>query len=375
MIEQEQTFSPDWVSPPGDTIVDLMEERDWSQIDLARRLGFSAKHLNQLIKGKASLTDDTALRLERVLGSTANFWLNREAKYREHSARLKVQERYQNWVYWLDKLPLADLKKAGIIPNQRITNTIKPELVERLLSFFGIASPDDWDTYYGGMVASFRRTRESQSEIGAITSWLRMGEKEAEEQETSKYNKIRFERALKQIRGLTVLPPEKFEPQLRKFCAAAGVKLVFVTAISRAHVSGVARWLNAHSPLIQLSFYGKSNDKFWFTFFHEAAHILLHAGQKADIFLDDPGKTNQSSQQEEEANQWARNMLIPLAYNHELHNLSSWNKEEIREFATQLNIHPGIVVGRLQHEGLIKYATTLNKLKVRFELVKKKAVD
>ena len=375
MIEQEQTFSPDWVSPPGDTIVDFMEERDWSQIDLARRLGFSAKHLNQLIKGKASLTDDTALRLERVLGTNANFWLNREAKYRERLARLNVQKRCQSWVGWLDKLPLADLKKAGVIPDQRITNKVKPDLVEHLLCFFGVASPDEWQMHYGGMVASFRRTRESQSDIGAITSWLRMGEKEAEKQETSKYNKIRFERALKQIRELTVLPPEKFEPQLRKFCAAAGVKLVFVAAISRAHVSGVARWLNAHSPLIQLSLYGKSNDKFWFTFFHEAAHILLHAGQKADIFLDDHGNVLQGSQQEEEANRWARDMLIPPAYNHELHNLSSGSHDEICEFATQLNIHPGIVVGRLQHEGLIEYATALNKLKVRFELVKKKTLD
>ena len=95
MTEQEQTFSPDWVSPPGDTILDMMEERDWSQVELARRLGFSPKHLNQLIKGKASLTDDTALRLERVLGSTANFWLNREARYRERLARLNVKERYK----------------------------------------------------------------------------------------------------------------------------------------------------------------------------------------------------------------------------------------------------------------------------------------
>ena len=375
MTEQEQTFNPDWVSPPGDTIIDFMEERDWSQAELARRLGFSAKHLNQLVKGKVSLTDDTALRLERVLGSTANFWLNREAKYRERLARLNVQKRCQSWVGWLDKLPLADLKKAGIIPDRRITNAVKPDLVERLLSFFGIASPNDWQTYYGGMATSFRRTRESQSDIGAITSWLRMGEKEAEVQETPKYNKTRFERALKQIRELTVLPPKEFDPPLREFCADAGVKLVFVPAISRAHVSGVARWLNAHSPLIQLSLYGKSNDKFWFTFFHEAAHILLHAGQKAAIFLDDPGKANQSSQQEEEADQWARDMLIPPAYNHELHNLSSGSQEEICGFATQLNIHPGIVVGRLQHEGLIEYATALNKLKIRFELVKKKAID
>ena len=367
MTEQEQTFNPDWVSPPGDTILDMMEERDWRQVELARRLGFSTKHLNQLIKGKASLTDDTALRLERVLGSTANFWLNREAKYRERLARLNVKERYHSWVGWLDKFPLADLKKAGVIPNQRITKAVKPDLVEHLLSFFGIASPDEWEGHYGGMAVSFRRTREKQSDIGAIVSWLRMGEKEAEVQETPKYNKNKFERALKQIRELTVLPPQEFEPHLRGLCADSGVKLVFVPAISRAHVSGVARWLNAHSPLIQLSLYGKSNDRFWFTFFHEAAHILLHAGQKTDIFLDDPGKASQSSQQEKEADQWARDILISPAYKYELLNLNG--EEEIHQFAAQLNIHPGIVVGRLQHEGLVGYATMLNKLKDQFKFV------
>lgn len=367
MTNQEQTFSPDWVSPPGDTIMDIMDERDWSQVELARRLGFSTKHLNQLIKGKVSLTDDTALRLERVLGSTANFWLNREAKYRERLARLNVKERYHNWVGWLDNLPLADLKKADIIPDQRITKSIKPELVEKLLSFFGVASPDEWERNYGNMGASFRRTREKQSDIGAITSWLRMGEREAEELEAPKYSKIKFERVLKQIRDLTVLPPQEFEPQLRELCTSAGVKLVFVPAISRAHVSGVARWLNPHSPLIQLSLYGKSNDKFWFTFFHEAAHILLHAGRKTDIFLDDPGKASQSSQLEDEANQWARDMLISPAYNYELLKLKG--EEEICDFAAQLNIHPGIVIGRLQHEGLVGYATMLNKYKDSYVLV------
>ena len=367
MTEQEQTFNPDWVSPPGDTILDFMQERDWNQVELARRLGFSTKHLNQLIKGKASLTYDTALRLERVLGPTANFWLNREAKYRERQARLNLKEHYHDWVGWLDKLPLADLKKARIIPDQRITNAVKPDLVERLLGFFGIASPDEWEKQYGALAASFRRTREKQSDIGAITSWLRIGEKEAEAQETPKYNRSKFEHALKQIRELTVLPPEEFEPQLRKFSADAGVKLVFVPAISKAYVSGVARWLNAHSPLIQLSLYGKSNDKFWFTFFHEAAHILLHTDQKTDIFLDDPGKACKSSQQEEEANQWAKDILISPAYSYELLNLKG--EMEISDFATRLNIHPGIVVGRLQHEGCIGYATRLNELKDKFIFV------
>ena len=91
MTDREQTFSPDWVSPPGDTIVDLMEEKNWTRAELARRLGFSAGHLNQLIKGNIPLTQDSALRLERVLGSTAKFWLNREAIYRERLASLDSQ--------------------------------------------------------------------------------------------------------------------------------------------------------------------------------------------------------------------------------------------------------------------------------------------
>ena len=367
MTKQKETFNPDWVSPPGDTIADLIKERDWSQVKLARRLGLSAKHLNQLIKGKASLTNETALRLEHVLGASANFWLSREARYRERLARMKMQQHHQDRIVWLDKLPLADLKKAGVIPDRRITNAIKPELVERLLSFFGIASPDEWETCYGNMAASFRRTREKQSDVGAITSWLRMGEKEAEGLETPEYDKTGFERRLKQIRELTVLPPREFDPKLRELCADAGVKLVFVPAISKAHVSGVARWLNPHSPLIQLSLYGKLNDRFWFTFFHEAAHILLHANRKSDIFLDEPGKTNQASQQEEEADRWAGNMLISPAFEYELNRLKT--AAEIRKFAASLNIHPGIVVGRLQHEERIPYRTQLNSLKDRFELV------
>ena len=180
MIDQNRAFQPDWISPPGSTISDLMEERDWNQIELAKRLGFTPKHLNQLIKGKASLTEDAAFRLERVLGSTAKFWLNREAMYRERLARQEAQQRYEKWIDWLDVLPLSWLKKVDVIPDRRITESRKPELVETLLRFFSVASPDEWAVRYENLQASFRRGRKSNSDIGAITSWLRMGEIEAE---------------------------------------------------------------------------------------------------------------------------------------------------------------------------------------------------
>jgi len=372
MTNPGAAFRPDWVSPPGETIIDLIEEKDWNQAELAQRLGFTTKHLSQLINGKATLTEDAALRLERVLGSTANFWLNREAKYREHLARIEARQRYRRWIDWLDELPLAELKKAGIIPDQRVTQSQKLELVERLLGFFGVASPQQWRQRYVGMQAAFRRTRETQSDIGAISSWLRLGEIESEKMDGPKYNRGKFEKALRQIRPLTIKPPREFEPELRRLCYEAGIALVMVRSIPRAHVSGVARWVNNHRPLIQLSLYGKSNDKFWFTLFHESAHILLHAKEKKTIYLDDLDSNTHRSQEEDEANRWAADLLIPQCYIARLTGLKS--RQTVRSFAQDIGVHPGIVVGRMQHEGLIQ-PSWMNDLKSSFQLSSDDAED
>jgi len=362
MTELRAPFAPDWVSPPGDTILDLSEERGWTQAELARRLGYTEKHVSQLINGKVPLTDEAALRLERVLGSNAGFWLAREAKYREHSARLEAAKTQENWVNWLDELPLKELMERGVIDKSKH----KPGLVDACLRFFGVASPNEWRAHYGGMQISFRRSRTEQSDIGAISAWLRLGERQAETLDGPKYNKAIFEKTLKIIRNLSNEQPNVFEPQMRELLHKAGVAFVLVPAIPRAHVSGVARWLSPTRPLIQLSLYGKTNDKFWFTFFHEAAHILLHANtkeEKKSIFLDDPNAVHTNDQQEHEANQWAGNWLIPEQHIATLSSLRS--KEAVCVFAQQIGIHPGIVVGRLQHDGVIE-PSWMNKLKQSF---------
>jgi len=216
------------------------------------------------------------------------------------------------------------------------------------------------------MQGSFRRSREEQSDVGAISAWLRMGEQEAEKQDGPKYDRNKFETALTRIRALTTQLPEAFEPQLHTLFKAAGVAFIVVPAIPKAHVSGVARWLNPHRPLIQLSLYGKTNDKFWFTLFHEAAHILLHAQEKKSVYLDDPNKAGNDSPQEREANDWAGKFLIPAKYNNTLTELKT--KGAVQAFADKIGIHPGIVVGRLQHDGLIE-PSWMNDLKVSFRFV------
>lgn len=363
MTDTAQGFNPDWVSPPGETIADLLEERDWSQVELAQRLGYTTKHLNQLVRGKVPLSEDAAMRLERVLGGSAGFWLAREAHFRERLARLESQKRLAEWTGWLDRLPVKELMQQGVIAKKRVDAGNKPGIVEELLRFFGVASPDEWDMRYAGMQACFRRSRPDQSDIGAISSWLRMGERASEQQEGPKYDPKRFNSALVEIRGLTQQPPVVFEPRLRALCRESGIAFVLVPAIPRAHVSGVARWLNPHRPVIQLSLYGKTNDRFWFTFFHEAAHVLLHGKEKKAVFLDDVGRGDPETAQEQEANEWASAFLIPEGYTPELPELKT--KAQVHAFSDKIGIHPGIVVGRLQHEGIIP-VTWMNDLKVSF---------
>ena len=361
MTDLDTPFSLDWVSPPGDTILDLIEERGWTQADLAARLGFSHKHVNQLVKGKVPLTEEAALRLGQVLSTSAGFWLSREARYRARVVRLESASRHAAWTPWLDELPVRELMKAGGIPKRRIDARSRPSLVDECLRFFGVASPDEWRRHYLGMEGAFRRSRAEQSDVGAISAWLRLGEREAEKLGSRAYDRSGFQAGLGEIRNLTVEPPEVFEPRVRELLHRAGVGFVLVPAIPRTHVSGVARWLSPRYPLIQLSLYGKTNDRFWFTFFHEAAHILLHAADKKSVWLDDPTLKPATDRAEEEANYWAADQLIPPRYASELPGLVT--KASVKTFARRIGIHPGIVVGRLQHDRSISLKQ-LNDLKV-----------
>ncbi|WP_018402833.1 helix-turn-helix domain-containing protein [Marinobacter gelidimuriae] len=370
MTELSAAFAPDWVSPPGESILDISEERGWTQAELAQRLGYTEKHVSQLINGKVLLSVDAALRLERVVGGTVDFWLTREANYQNHKARLEAAEKHANWVPWLDDLPVKALMDNGAIAKQRLVEKNKPNVVEACLRFFGVASPSEWRAHYGGMQMAFRRSRAEQCDVGAISSWLRLGEQHAEQVEVPKYNKARFEKALRVIRTFTCESPEEFEPKMRQLLSGAGITFFLVPAIPRAHVSGVARWLGPTRPFIQLSLYGKTNDKFWFTFFHEAAHILLHSGsreEKKSVFLDDPNATHTDDPQEHEANSWAGDWLIPAQYTDKLNGLN--NKAKVRHFADEIGVHPGIVVGRLQHDGVIP-PSWMNGLKKNFKFKK-----
>ena len=339
-------FAPDWVAIPGESISDLLEERGWTQSDLATRTGFTTKHVNLLLKGKAPITEDTALRLERVLGSSARFWLNLEAQYREHLARQESVRALAEHVDWLKELPLADMVKFGWVRKTKD----KALQVFECLRYFGVADVAAWREQYERPVAAYRASEKLTRTPAAVSAWLRTGERAAEDMRLGDFDREAFELTLQHIRALTTeRNPKDFVPKLVEQCARVGVAVVLAPAPKGCPVSGATKWLGANKALIMLSLRGKSDDKLWFSFFHEAGHLLKHG--KRMIFLDILGEDGLNPVEEREADAFARDLLIPHADYKTLLANPVIGERVITEFANRINVAPGIVLGRLQFDG------------------------
>lgn len=360
----QNQYTPDYVSPPGDTLLEVLEKRGMTQAELAERTGRPKKTINEIINGKAAITPETALQLELVFNIPASFWNNRERRYREFLAQQEEKERLEKQVAWLRGIPVTAMIKSGWIRRYRD----KVEQLREVLNFFAVASPENWEGIWLNTHINFRKSQAFQSDFGAVTAWLRRGEIEASEIACVPYDANKFREALQKIRALTVEPPEIFQLKVERLCAEAGVAVVFVPQLPKTRTSGATHWLNGDKALIQLSLRYKTDDHLWFTFFHEAGHILLHG--KRDFFLEGTGVASINDQEkEEEANKFAADILIPPAnLKTFLASVQQFSKANIIQFAAEIGIAPGILVGRLQHDNLLP-PSHCNDLKQKLEWV------
>jgi addiction module HigA family antidote len=350
------SFNADWASPPGELIEEVLEEYGWTRAELAQRLAFSAKHVNELLKGRATITADTAERLERVLGHDAGFWLRLEANYQQDLVRLQHLDQLAGQKGWLKELPLRWLQNQGWVE----TCSHKGQQVAACLKFFAVASVDAWRQRYEQPLAVYRTSKSFTTEQGALASWLRRSETQAAAIPCRPYDAKAFRTSLQEMRRLSCeQDPSVLVPQLQGLAAAAGVAVVFVPAPPKCRVSGATQWLSPERALIALSLRHKTNDHLWFTLFHEAGHILKH-GKKA-TFVD--GLDGVDEEHEAEADRFAADQLIPPAAAQTLQGLRS--EQEVMAAAETLGIAPGIVVGRMQHEGWLP-RTHLNGLKLSY---------
>ena len=356
MATATNQFSPDYAVPPGWVLEERLEVEGISQAEFARRCGRSPKLISEIVSGKAPLEPGTALQFEKVLGVDASIWLGIESEYRLHRAREAEAQRAADSAEWAEAFPVRDLVKRGFF--ERPESDV--DAVSKLLAFFRVGSVDAWTARYGLANVAYRHSPKFKSNEAALATWLRLGQIEAEGQECAEYSESRFRQATRNIRNLTREPMLEALQQAERLCNEAGVALALVQPLPRTALSGAAWWLSPKKAVIQLTARHKSDDHLWFSFFHEAAHVLLHS--KKGIFVDEANGND--AEQETEANEWASNILVPKSAWEQFVATSPRSADVIRAFADGQGIAPGIVVGMLQHKGVLPWKH-LNGLKVR----------
>ncbi len=350
-------LSPRWASAPGETIARVLTARAQAPAQLARRMGVSVTAVEELLAGRASITIDTAERLSGAIGASIEFWMARDAQYRDDLARVAADG-------WAQRLPVPDMVRMGWIPP--VTDWL--ERIEVCMRFFGLDDCSAWASRYEDVLvaASFRTSVAFAGTAEAVTAWMRRAEVLAEAQPAEPWDQVALQHALPALARLSrQRDPVVFLPELRALLGAAGVVVVLVRAPRSAPVSGAVWRAEDGRRLMALSGRHLSDDHLWFTVLHEVGHLLLHGVSHpfVDQIDDGPG-TQETDSREVAANAFAADTLLPEPVRQSLRGRRVGSRDVLRLSGAH-GVSPGVVVGLLQHDGVLGFHQ-LNHLKRRY---------
>lgn len=355
--ERNDVWSTDWAVHPGEHLAEYLESRGWSQAEFSRLAGLTPKLVSTIINGTNPVSAETALKLEHVLGMKADIWTGLQAEWDLLEARKARQKNSVECQAFLNRFPVKDLISRKVLPKGAGVDA----MCESLLTFLGIGTSSAFEAKLRNLAVQHRHSKSYASDENHVAAWLMLGERNARAIKLPVFDEVRFAQAVAEVRSLTCEAPEVFAPRMIEACADAGVALVFEPPLPKTRLFGSARWINGSKAIIQMSLRMKSNDHFWWTFFHEAAHIMLHRGR---TFADDQGGVGDGA--EDEADAWAEEQLVGRDRFEKFCQTAPRSEAAVRTFADEIGVHPGIIVGMLQHRRILPY-THLNGLKTRFE--------
>lgn len=336
---------------PGKTLAEKLSEIGMSIKEFAIRTSKPEKTIIAVIKGKSSITTEMAVSFENVTKIPASFWLKKQQSYNEYLERKNREAAAAASADWMKKFPIAEMVKRGWIRSSKTAE----DKVHSLFSFFAISSEKAWNDYYINqeLKVAFRISLVHANDPHAMSAWLRQGEIQASNIILDKqYNEKVLKSVLPRMKQLMVDDTKDFFQLLQQLCAECGIKLVATQCLPKAPISGATRWIN-DTPIIQLSNRYKRYDIFWFNFFHEIGHILLHG--KKDIFLEDAGCLTIDGLKEHQANEFASNLLLTSLEEQEIIDSKDYSIEKIKHSAMKYGTHPSVIVGRLQFRKVISY--------------------
>lgn len=339
---------------PGATIKEQLVNRGMSQKEFAVRMDMSEKHISHLINGEVILTPDVANRLESVLGVPAKFWNNLESIYRQKLLLVEEENRMEKDIELLKNYPYSEMVSKGwiektIVPTQKVRNLRKYfEVVE-----LSILQKDE----FCQKVACRKLSHTEKSDTGLLV-WLQKVKIESRTKEVEPINIKLLKESLSAIREMTNHTPDEFCDKLDSLLASCGIALVYVSHIKGSGMQG-ATFIDGKKIVIGMTARCKDADRFWFSLFHELGHIVLGHINKRNLSF--------SEAEEKQADLFAEDNLIQPDLYKAFTEVSNFTKASIVSFANSINIDSGIVLGRLQKDGYVKYSS-FNELKKQYEI-------
>lgn len=344
-------FTPSVVFHPAVTLNEKLQEMKMSKKEFAVRTGKPENTIYAILSEESSITPEMAVLFENVTKIPASFWINKQARYNEYVARLKQQQAIDEAKEWAKEFPYAEMAKRNWVVSTRSAE----EKAQNLFHFFGVASHKAWEGLYietDLKVAAYTSLKFTH-EAHAVSAWLRQGELQAQTMDVPAFNIKLLKENIPQMRRLMIEQPDDFFPRLQQLCLQAGVKLLYTPKLPKVPLSGSTRWVN-DTPVIQLTARYKQNDRFWFTFFHELGHIILHG--KKYISLENIDFASADKAKEDEANEFAVKHTFTHEQEKKLLERDHLTEKDLIDYAEQCDTHPACIIGRLHHIERLHYS-------------------
>ncbi len=345
-MSAKYTYQPDYAIHPGETLREKLEELQMSPKEFSVRTGKPIKTVSKILNSKSAITSEMAVQFEKVLNIPANFWIKKQANYNEFIAKEKYKQDIEQAKEWAKLFPYAQMAKFGFVkPTRKIE-----EKTEELLDFFDVAKYTAWENIYLNQQTPvyFRISLKHNKNPYALSVLLQMGKLQAKKIQAPEFNKSKLKELLPELKMIMANKPTNYLEIIQEKCLKAGVKVIYTPNLKQTVTNGVVRWID-NNPVIQMTDRHKRYDIFWFSFFHELGHIVLH-GNKKNIFLEETKSTIKKNIQETEADDFSANILLKeKEYQQIIDELNSGKDifETIKKYALKFFTHPDIIIGRI----------------------------
>lgn len=348
--------SPDLLIHPGETLLEVIQDRNISQKELALRTGFSEKHVSTVISGKKSISSEFALKLEYALSIPAYFWRNLQTNYDFEVASFNemygvtdTETKIANEISKPVKEILGDIPSA------------KNEF-ERVYFLRKILNVSNLETISALNKGYYRAQFDQNTSENIMYAWQYLCEKEVENQTEKTLDILSLKNKLQKIKNIMHEPSEKHIELIKKELNECGILFTVKKHVKGAPVKGLTVNTSKNQVMIALTIRGKFVDIFWFTLFHEIGHVIngnINNKQK---------NTKENGIEEKEADLFASNILIDKAMYNKFIQENDFSYPSIEKFAMINNVLPTIVIGRLMNDKKISWANS--NLRTTYQWVK-----